>query len=72
MSEKKKWFGTWPANCDECGESLKAQAVFYDARAISGHWGLFCDPCFRLVTFNKLGNGYGQKYDSKTLEKLEG
>ena len=68
----KKWFGTWPANCDECGTDLSKQKVFCDARTLTGHWGLFCYDCFRSITYNKYGTGYGQLYDSKTLVKLEG
>lgn len=72
VMEKKKWIGSWPANCDECKRDLAEMSCFYDARAISGRWGLFCPKCFNTVTFGRLGTGYGQKYDSKTLEKLEG
>jgi hypothetical protein len=68
----KKWMGTWPANCDECGVPLQNYTTFYDARATSGHWGLFCPRCKLSVCGHRIGTGYGQCYDSKTLVKLEG
>ncbi len=70
--EKKKWEGSWPHTCDECKVDLANTNWFADARSISGHWGLFCPKCFDNVTYGIFGIGNGQKYDSKTLEKLEG
>jgi hypothetical protein len=72
MRKNKQWLGTWPAKCDECKRDLSIMSCFYDARTISGHWGLFCPKCFATVTMGKCGTGYGQCYDSKTLVKLEG
>jgi hypothetical protein len=72
MTTEKKWLGKWPAYCDECGRNLSLEKVFYDARTISSHWGLFCHKCFTKVTYGRLGTAFGQKYDSKTLVKLEG
>ena len=69
---KKKWFGTWPATCDACGAYLPDQEYFCDARTDRGDWGLFCPDCHRQYCSGRLGLGSGQKYDSKTLVKLEG
>ena len=69
---KKKWFGTWPANCDVCGNNLSTYPYFCDARSNDGRWGLFCPQCHEDYCNGRLGTGSGQKYDSKTLEKLEG
>lgn len=71
MSEKRKWLGTWPAKCNECGKSLDTLDHFYDARAYPGSWGLFCQECFEGLGCS-LGTGLGQKYNSKTLEKIGG
>ena len=64
------WLGTKPTNCDVCRGTLGS--VFYDARLPSyGSWGIICHLCFQAHNC-KLGTGYGQKYSTKTLEKLGG
>ena len=66
----KRWLGKIPQNCDICGG--KFGEVFYDC-LIPGvdHWAKVCHHCF--TTYNcKLGTGYGQKYSTKTLEKVDG
>jgi hypothetical protein len=74
-SKPKKWLGTWPAKCDACKADLTLYPVFYNAEARygtwNGHWGLFCQTCFDYFRC-MIGPSYGQKYDSKTLIKLEG
>lgn len=69
----KKWFGTWPANCDYCTQPLKEtpDGVFYDCKTRLGPWALLCSVCFEAIGCG-LGTGKGQKYDSHTREKLEG
>jgi hypothetical protein len=69
--ERRKWLGTWPAYCDFCGADLSQLKVFYDAKSRRGLWGLFCHQCYDIGCYG-LGTGKGQKYDSKTLVKLEG
>jgi hypothetical protein len=71
MTTEKKWHGTWPANCDYCDLPLTNHSTFFDAKTKVGPWGLFCPSCFEMLCLG-LGTGYGQKYDSKTLVKLEG
>ena len=72
---KSRWQGSWPANCNGCESDLATQSFFVDALVQRGyrrgHWGLFCPDCADNLgcTF---GTGFGQKYDSKTLVKLEG
>jgi len=68
----KRWFGTWPANCDMCGLPLSAFKHFIDGR-LRGRstWALMCPLCHDDYGTG-LGVGSGQKYDCKTLEKLEG
>lgn len=68
----RKWLGTWPANCDTCGTNLADTEWFADAKSSSGPWGLFCPACHKRYCSGKFGTGLGQKYDSKTLLKLEG
>jgi len=68
----RRWLGTWPATCDACGAYLPDEDYFCDARSNVGPWGLFCPDCHRQYCSGRLGLGSGQKYDSKTLVKLEG
>lgn len=67
----KRWLGSWPANCDQCATDLTKEKYFCDARTRRGPWGLFCPECFEWLC-DGLGIGRGQKYDSKTLEKIGG
>lgn len=71
MSEVKKWHGAWPTICNMCGDWLPDNSYFVDGADQQGHWGLFCPACVQDYNI-KLGTGRGQKYDSKTLVKLEG
>ena len=71
MSETKKWKGTWPAKCDFCHGELTKVDWFVDGRTKQGPWALMCPVC-HLMDGVGLGTGRGQKYDSKTLEKIEG
>jgi len=68
----KRWMGTWPANCDICGNSLTSPNLYFiDGRTKDGPWALMCTQCHYMHGVG-LGTGRGQKYDSKTLIKLEG
>ena len=69
----KKWYGTWPETCSNCGVDLSTKNMFYDARhRIFGWWGLFCHECWSTECVKPIGLGNGQCYDSKTLEKIGG
>jgi hypothetical protein len=69
---KKKWYGTWPADCDLCDVDLEACNYFVDGRIKNSYtWAMMCPICHKFEGVG-LGTGRGQKYDSKTLEKLEG
>jgi hypothetical protein len=72
MGDVKKWFGRWPDNCRICGIDLSKKEWFADAKSNYGPWGLFCPECHEACCSQKFGTGIGQKYDSKTLIKLEG
>ncbi len=64
------WMSDKSTNCQLCDGKLGK--VFYDARLPrSGQWGVMCHSCFTEQGCS-LGLGRGQKYDSVTLEKLEG
>jgi hypothetical protein len=67
----KKWLGSWPTKCDICKVNLANEPKFIDGRTQEGPWALMCLLCYRLHGVG-LGTGKGQKYDSKTLEKVEG
>ena len=71
IEKKKKWMGSPPDRCDLCREPMGA--VFYDASVprCGGSWGMVCSICFTDNACT-LGLGYGQKYDTATLEKLGG
>ena len=66
--KKKYWFGETPTNCDICGGRIGS--VFYDASTQYG-WAKLCHSCFTSHRC-KLGVGLGQKYNTKTLEKVGG
>lgn len=66
-----KWLGS-QTKCDICNEDLNAFEYFYDARTLTGQWALLCETCWQEFTFQKLGTGFGQKYNSTTKEKVEG
>ena len=70
-TKEKKWMGTWPAKCDLCNDQLAEEEEFIDGRTKEGPWALMCTMC-HIIHGVGLGTGRGQKYDSKTLIKLEG
>ncbi len=68
----KKWNGTKPVKCDLCDQPYRAtDQYFYDFKTSFGPWALGCQRCFK-VQGGSLGLGCGQKYDLKTMVKLEG
>jgi hypothetical protein len=64
----KKWMGEKPVKCDMCHGTFGK--FFFDAATRWG-WGLICQRCFKSNKCS-LGLGRGQKYDSTTLEKVDG
>ena len=67
---KKRWMGARPQSCQCCGQTLREQ--FADGRhPVFGMWGIFAVTCFKRLG-GTYGIGRGQRYDLKTLEKLEG
>ena len=66
---KKKWMGSKPEKCDLCGK--KFEEIFIDGKTEMGPWGLLCGVCHYMYGVG-LGTGRGQKYDLKTLEKIDG
>lgn len=69
MTTKKKWLSPAPTHCQLCEETLKGS--FIDGRTRFGPWAIMCITC-HLFDGAGLGTGHGQKYDLKTLDKLEG
>lgn len=63
-----RWLGK--AQCDFC--RTKESPFWYDTRTTHRPWALTCEDCYSKYGLGKLGQGYGQKYDGKTLLKLEG
>ena len=65
-----KWLS--PADeCDLCGLPLEDYDHFVDGKTTMGPWALMCPLCH--ASYGKgIGTGLGQKYDSKTKEKIEG
>ena len=67
---EKFWMGSKPTRCEcDCGRELKEQ--FVDGRTIYGSWGIFGVTCYKRIGVG-YGLGKGQRYDLKTLKKLEG
>jgi hypothetical protein len=66
---KKKWMGSTPQRCDVC--LLPFKWWFIDGKLSIGPWGLICVSCHATHGCG-LGTGRGQKYNLKTLEKVEG
>ena len=68
---KKRWMGTKPVRCDICGHKFgDKDEHFYDFATRQGPWALGCDSCFKKYGIG-LGIGRGQKYDVRTLYKVE-
>ena len=68
---KDKWMGTKPIKCDICGHQFNDQDKhFYDFATRQGKWALGCAVCFGKHGHG-LATGLGQKYDLKTLEKVD-
>ena len=73
MKKKKwlKWLSPRPTKCDLCGTEIAKQKSFVDGKTTLGPWAIMCMPCY-FINGVGLGLGRGQKYDVKTLEKVEG
>lgn len=68
-----KWRGQAEV-CELCREMIcphTDDCWFVDGKTILGPWAVMCARCFGLLGVG-LGVGLGQKYDSLTLEKIEG
>jgi hypothetical protein len=59
---EKEWIGS-DNKCDICqGQFHKREGVLlYDARTITGRWGVLCESCFKIYA-GRLGTGFGQEY----------
>jgi hypothetical protein len=66
---KKVWMGTVPTHCGLCKQPLVQQ--FIDGATRFGYWAIMCALCHRDQAIG-LGLGKGQRYDMKTLEKIDG
>ena len=69
----KRWMGGVPKDCDLCHNpfGFKNTMVFIDGRTAFGPWAIMCEACHRDQHVG-LGTGKGQRYDLKTLEKIDG
>ena len=63
-----KWTRPAPRVCDFCGGTFGKH--FYDGATGQG-WAIMCRSCHKDYGHG-LGAGRGQKYDTKTLEKVDG
>jgi len=76
----KSWSGSKPV-CDFCstdafdrlieGKKDAVMDTFVDGKTKMGPWALMCESCFSKYGVG-LGTGLGQRYDAKTLLKIEG
>lgn len=64
-----KWMSE--VKCDIHGPTCKMTPFFVDGKTTRGPWALMCPAAFREFGIG-LGTGKGQKYDAKTLEKIDG
>lgn len=68
--EPIKWQGS--TTCDFCKQDCtKVGKSFFDGKTDLGPWALMCVKDFANHG-QGLGQGWGQQYDSKTLEKVAG
>jgi hypothetical protein len=65
----KKWMSAPPFNCELCNKPLVRR--FVDGKTTMGPWALMCTACHHDQGIG-LGEGRGQMYDLKTLEKVGG
>jgi len=61
--------------CDFCGTEPKDFII--DGRTLidsmgHGSWAWMCQDCWAAYGVGRLGTGCGQKFDQRTLEKVEG
>lgn len=66
-----KWLGD--TVCDMCGRDVRLRGTWFADGNIPkfSQWALLCQPCTVKLKV-KFGVGHGQKYDCKSLEKVEG
>jgi hypothetical protein len=57
--------------CDYCGAALRNYPFFYKVGRFVGEDSL-CPLCFNEYFKGSLGKDKAQKYDSKTMRKIEG
>jgi hypothetical protein len=69
-----KWGGEKPTVCGACEGNFDRSTSFVDGAiptSTGPMWGLYHVTCFKSYG-GKLGTGRGQKFDMKTLEKING
>lgn len=67
------WSSPRPTECNACEGSMEKSTCFVDGAiptSTGPMWGVFHVTCFKAHG-GKLGVGRGQKYDMKTLQKVE-
>jgi hypothetical protein len=69
MTKPKKWLGNQPTKCDLCKGKFTDE-FFIDGKTVYGPWAIMC-TCCHSHSGHGLGLGKGQKYNSKTLLKVE-
>jgi hypothetical protein len=70
LLKEHKVKGASNVDCDMCNKHC---GDFYiDGKIKNGSWANMCIDCWKLYGVGKLGTGFGQKFDNKTGEKLEG
>jgi hypothetical protein len=69
---KVMWLSPRPTQCNACeGSFLKHTVAFVDGWIPGVGWGVYHISCFKTHK-GVLGTGRGQKYNMKTLEKIDG
>jgi len=68
MKTKQYWTGEVTV-CELCGKPFGK--YFIDGKTALGPWALMCESCHNTFGYG-VGLGNGQKYLTKTKEKVEG
>lgn len=64
-----KWLSP-VGSCNICKQEITSE-TFVDGKTVFGPWALMCESCHKKAGIG-LGTGLGQRYNTKTKEKVGG
>lgn len=59
-SERIEWLGS--TTCDICERHIRG--ILYDSKTKLEYWATLCHGCWMIHGVNRLGPGFGQKYQA--------